>query len=131
MFDHAEQDSPVHLATEAVAIAVMANRPGQRHLAQLAARLYGKALAAAQQAMQDPRHATSDTTLLTILLFWLYESITYSDHSKSAWTEHIDGAVAIVKARGVKQFQNSQSLYTVSSRSNADAHQRSAAAKAD
>ena len=110
MFDRAEQDSPVRLATQAVAIVVAAKRPGQVYLAQLAARVYGKALAATQQAMQEPVDATSDTTLLTILLFSLYESITSSDHSKSAWNKHIDGAVAIVKARGVEQFKNPESL---------------------
>ena len=52
----------------------------------------------------------SDATLLSILLFALYESITSSEHSVSAWARHIEGAVAIVKARGVKQFDDPQSL---------------------
>ena len=110
MFDRAEENSALYLATEAVAISVIANWPGRKHLQQLAARLYGKALAATQKAIQDLKHATSDATLLAILLFSLYESITSSEHSVSAWAKHIDGAVAIVKARGVKQFEDRQSL---------------------
>ena len=110
MFDQAKQDSPLYLATEAVAISVIANWPGRKHLTQLAARLYGRALAATQKAIQDPKHATTDATLLTILLFSLYESITSSAHAVSASAKHIDGAVAIVRARGVKQFEDPQSL---------------------
>lgn len=110
MFDRAKEDSPLYLATAAVAISVIANWPGRKHLAQLAARLYGRALSVTQKAIQDPKHSTSDATLLTVLLFSLYESITSTDHSVTAWAKHIDGAVAIAKVRGVKQFEHPQSL---------------------
>lgn len=110
MFDQAKEGSALRLATEAVAISAMANEPRQKHLRHLAARLYGRALAATQRAIKNPKEATSDATLLSILLFALYESISSSDHSMPAWTKHIGGAVAIVKARGVEQFENPQSL---------------------
>lgn len=106
----AKDDSALSLATEAVAMAVMAKTPDNERLNQYAAHLYGRALAATQQAMQDPAQATSDETLLAILLFALYESIVSSEHSTAAWTKHIDGAVAIVRARGVEQFETPQSL---------------------
>lgn len=110
MFDQAKHGSALRLATEAVAISAMANGARRKELTQLAARLYGRALAATQKAIQDPKEATSDATLLSILLFALYESITSSDHSNPAYAKHVEGAIAIVKARGVKQFDNPQSL---------------------
>ncbi|KXT02306.1 hypothetical protein AC578_194 [Pseudocercospora eumusae] len=110
LFNASKEGSPLHLATEAVSVSIIANWPGRRHLQQKAARLYGQALAATQKALQDPNNATSDTTLLAILLFSLYESVTSSDRSVQAWSKHIEGAVAIVRARGPQQFANNQSL---------------------
>lgn len=110
MFDQTKEGSALRLATQAVAISALANEPQRGQLRQLAARHYGRALAATQVAIQDPKEAISDATLISILLFALYESITPSDHSTTCWTKHIDGAVAIVKARGTEQFTNPQSL---------------------
>ena len=39
MYERAKSDSPLHLAIEAMAISVITNWPGRRHLTQLAARL--------------------------------------------------------------------------------------------
>lgn len=110
MYEEAKEGSALRLATEAVAISAMANEPRREDLTQHAAKHYGQALVATQVAIQDPEEATSDATLLSILLCGLYESITSSDHSMPAWTKHIDGAVAIVKERGVKQFESPRSL---------------------
>ena len=110
MFQAADEASPLHLAIEAVALSTLANYPGREKLTQVSARVYGQALRATQQAIQHPRQSTSDETLMTILLFALYESVTSSDHSVQAWTQHIEGAVAMVKARGVKQFESAQSI---------------------
>ena len=103
LLENAKDGSALSLATKAVAIAVMARTSNREHLNQHAARIYGRALAAAQRAMRDPAHATSDETLLAILLFAVYESITSSENSTAAWTQHIEGAIAIVRARGVEQ----------------------------
>ncbi|EME81382.1 uncharacterized protein MYCFIDRAFT_155566 [Pseudocercospora fijiensis CIRAD86] len=110
LFNASKEGSPLHLATEAVSVSIIANWPGRRHLQQKSARLYGQALAATQKALQDPAEATSDTTLLAILMFSLYESVTSSERSVQAWAKHIEGAVAIVRARGPQQFANPQSL---------------------
>jgi hypothetical protein len=110
MSDGAAEDSPLALATEALAISSIANWPGRRHLSSMAARLYGRALAATRKAIMNPQEATSDATLVAILLFSLYESITSSEHTTLAWGKHIDGAVAIARARGLQQFQDPQSL---------------------
>jgi hypothetical protein len=110
LVEEADDGSALSLATEAVATAVMARTSDNEHLNQHAAHLYGRALVATQQVMQDPARATTDETLLAILLFALYESIVSSEHSTAAWTKHIEGAVAIVRTRGVQQFDNPRSL---------------------
>ena len=108
--EQVEESSSLYLATETVAIAALARSSGSRSLFQHAVRTYGRALAAAQKAMRDSVHGTSDETLMTILLFSLYESMTSSEHSTTAWAKHIDGAVAIVRARGVERFDKPRSL---------------------
>ncbi|KAL0257734.1 hypothetical protein SLS55_006897 [Diplodia seriata] len=125
--------STFHLATHAVSLAVLGNYPGRAPLLREAARFYGQALQKAQQTLQDPVKARSDETLLTIMLFVLYEvfqnhkrrllqvaAATYIDEFKncamhstndsiSAWAHHIDGAVTLAKLRGPQQLQSESS----------------------
>ena len=110
MLSQTKESSALCLAIEAVATATTAHSSDSRDLVQHAAHIYGKALAAAQQAMRDSVHATSDETLMTILLFSLYESMTSLEHSTTAWARHINGAVAIVRARYVEHVENPRSL---------------------
>lgn len=110
MPEQAEEGSALCLATEAVATATMAQSSDSKTLVQSAAQIYGKALAAAQKAMRNPVDAASDETLMTILLFSLYESMTSLEHSTTSWAKHIDGAVAIVRARGMEQLENPRSV---------------------
>ncbi|KAF9634258.1 hypothetical protein BFW01_g5153 [Lasiodiplodia theobromae] len=126
-------ESTFHLATHAVSLAVLGNYPGRSHLLQESASFYGKALQKAQKALQDPVQARSDETLLTIMLFVLYEvfqnhkkrllqvaAATYvedfkncamhaTNESISAWAHHIDGAVTLAKLRGPKQLESESS----------------------
>ncbi|KAG9548581.1 hypothetical protein KCV01_g23762, partial [Aureobasidium melanogenum] len=71
---------------------------------------YGKAMRIAAAALQDPVQATSDETLQATLLLCLYESIKATDHSIDAWSNHVEGASAIVQSRGTKQLETEQSL---------------------
>lgn len=109
-FHAVKQDVAVLLATEAVALSLCAGGAEQKDAAEHAAQSYGKALSAICEAMQDPTRATSDATLLSILLFALYESIVLGDHAASTVAKHIEGAVAIVRARGVQHFEEAQAL---------------------
>lgn len=72
--------------------------------------LYTQALTAIQHDIQCPQQAVSDCTLMTVLMFSMYESVTSSENSVQAWAKHIDGAVTIVKARGKKQFDDARAL---------------------
>ncbi|KAF2160561.1 hypothetical protein M409DRAFT_70317 [Zasmidium cellare ATCC 36951] len=110
MMQDAQEGSALHLATQAVAMSTLANWPGRRHLMAKSQSLYTRALTAIQHDIQCPKQAVSDSTLLTVLMFSMYESVTSSEHSVQAWARHIDGAVTIVKARGTKQFDDTRSL---------------------
>jgi hypothetical protein len=108
--DNAQDDSLLSLATEAVTTAIIARSTSFQHLNEQAARCYGEALATTQKAMQNPADATNDQTLLAILLLALYESIAIADHSIAAWNKHVEGAIAIVRARDKQQHAQLESL---------------------
>ena len=110
VFDSAQDGSLLSLATEAVASALMARSTGFQHPTEHAARSYGKALAVTQKAMQNPAHATNDETLLAILLLALYESIANTHQSMAAWNKHVEGAIAIVRARDMQQLAKLDSV---------------------
>lgn len=70
LFAASPSRSPLHTATEAIAVRTVATLPGRsRDLDEHADRLYGVALQGTQQAINDPQRALTDETLLTILLF--------------------------------------------------------------
>ncbi|GME33013.1 hypothetical protein GTA08_BOTSDO10878 [Neofusicoccum parvum] len=132
-YNSTPEASPLHLATHAVSLSVLGNYPGRSQMMREAARFYGQALQRAQQALQDPTQAKSDETLLTIMLFVLYEvfqnhkqrllqvaastyiedfkncAIRATNDSITAWAHHIDGAVTLAKLRGPQQLEKESS----------------------
>ena len=110
MYFRSRAGSALRLATEALALTVVSHWRGRHQLGSKPAEVYGKALYAVQHAMQDGKQATSGETLLAVLLFAMYESISAPSQTVDAWTRHIEGAIAITKARGVEQFNSPQSL---------------------
>lgn len=57
----------------ACAYAAMGTRSRDRYIKELARRLYGNALSAAQTAIQDARRAREDEVLISVLLLGLFE----------------------------------------------------------
>ena len=108
MYEATRSNSPLAMAAEALAVRTAVNYPGGTHLLHHAESLYGRALKSVQHAIQDPKQVTSDEILLSILLFSVYESTTTSQVDN--WSKHIQGAVSIVKSRGINQFDDPQSL---------------------
>ncbi|CAD0107734.1 unnamed protein product, partial [Aureobasidium uvarum] len=107
MYSNAAKDSLLQTATHAAALCAISQLPNQEHLHYRAADTYGKAMRIAAGALQDPMQATSDETLQATLLLSLYEA---TNHSIDAWSNHVDGASAIVQSRGMEQLENEQSL---------------------
>jgi hypothetical protein len=67
---------------------------------------YAQALKHTNNALQSPEDATKDTTLLSILVLGIFETITgCKQRSLKDWSEHINGAAAVVKLRGADQIK--------------------------
>ncbi|KAK7532978.1 uncharacterized protein J3D65DRAFT_633947 [Phyllosticta citribraziliensis] len=108
-YNSANMSSALHLATNAVSLSAFGKDPSRGATAQEAGRAYGKALRKVGEALQDPASAATDETILSILLFALYESIMSTNDSITAWKHHISGAVTLTKLRGADGFSTEHS----------------------
>ena len=72
---------------------------------------YMKALRMTNKALKCSTEATKDTTLAASLLLDLFEKITDSQPwDNKAWTSHMNGALALVRVRGLEKFQEPSGL---------------------
>jgi hypothetical protein len=104
MYHNSSTNSLLHKAVNALALGTMSNACMSTSLRCEARREYGKALQGLGVAIKSASLATSDETLMSILLFAVYEQITWSYPSRDAWTRHVNGAVTLVKLRGQNQM---------------------------
>jgi hypothetical protein len=89
----------------AVGLVGLANMTRSSEAADAARKAYGTALRLTNQALRDPVEAVKDTTMLAILILSLFEMMTETTpKTLQAWQEHVDGATALAKMRGVEQF---------------------------
>lgn len=69
---------------------------------------YGQALRLTNAALRDPVQALKDSTFLSVLVLSVFE--TMADHpgrrSMAAWQQHINGAAALARTRGLAQFRS-------------------------
>jgi hypothetical protein len=66
---------------------------------------YVQALRSTNEALRSPILATRDSTLVSILILGIYETVTGTNQkSLKAWADHIFGASALLKLRGRKQI---------------------------
>lgn len=106
--------SPAERAADPVLASLLS--VGLLSLAQLSAaqpaldaarKSYGQALRLTNAALRDPAAALKDSTMLSVLVLSVYE--TMADHpgrrSMAAWQQHINGAAALARSRGLAQFQ--------------------------
>lgn len=102
-------DTPEHLklTIEAVSLAHFSHQAHSEVASVTANEKYISALHMTNKALQSLEVASKDTTLLTSLLLDLFEKITNNEprHVKS-WTSHVNGALALVRLRGLDQFQD-------------------------
>ena len=67
---------------------------------------YMKALRLTNLALRSPKDVKKDSTLLAIMILGIFETVTGCDQrSLNAWAEHINGAAALVKLRGLEQLR--------------------------
>jgi hypothetical protein len=104
----------VHLAetVRAVSLAFLSNEVVSTSILLAARKKYGRALSLTNKALRSAESATKDTTLLTVLLLDLFESLANKSQKPSLESEskHIDGAITLVKLRGNEQFNDSIGL---------------------
>jgi hypothetical protein len=90
----------------AVGLIGLANMTRSPEAADAARNAYGTALRLTNQALRDPAEAVKDTTMLAILILSLFEMMTETTpETLQAWQEHVNGATALAKMRGVEQFK--------------------------
>lgn len=77
LYNQALPSSVLHLATSAVAMAACGQYPGREALVGEAVKTYGKAIRKLNTDLKDPVMGRSNETVLAILMFSLYEVITF------------------------------------------------------
>ncbi|KAF2810410.1 uncharacterized protein BDZ99DRAFT_508838 [Mytilinidion resinicola] len=73
---------------------------------------YASALRMTNKALQNKNSASNDVTILvSALLLDLFEKMTNTRHRGSnSWTSHIDGALGLVRLRGIDKFQTPEAV---------------------
>lgn len=105
---HHPTDTPEHLtlAIEAVSLAYLWHQVHSNAALVTAREKYISALRMINQTLSSSGGATKNTTLMASLLLDLFEKITNRESRNKAWTSHMDGAIALVKLRGLDNFQD-------------------------
>lgn len=111
VYNRARADSAIQAATHAVSLSALSNYPGNSRLKLEAKRVYGDALRKVNEAITaGPKSASSNEILLTVLMFSLYETVDSANFKDTAWSSHIDGAVALAKHRAGEGWDDEESL---------------------
>lgn len=102
-------NDPVLASLAAVGLLGIAQMTSGQTLLDAARKSYGQALRLTNAALRNPVEALKDTTMLSVLVLSIFE--TMSGHpgrrSLAAWQQHIHGAAALARTRGVAQFRSS------------------------
>ncbi|KAF2403593.1 hypothetical protein EJ06DRAFT_527201 [Trichodelitschia bisporula] len=112
MYVSARPGGVLHGATHALALAMVANGRKNSAMRGEAREVYGAALRALSRAINAGEgEEAGNEVLMAIMLFSLYEEVTSTEKSRAAWMRHIDGAVALVKLRGVEVLRERESRH--------------------
>ena len=110
VWNEAGSESALSAATSTIALMGLGYAPQRNQLLRRARLRYALAISKLNAAISDPIEARSDETLLSVLLFSLYQKMIGTPESIITWTQHTDGAVALVKLRGKEILHNPVSL---------------------
>ncbi|KAJ5774958.1 hypothetical protein N7457_009854 [Penicillium paradoxum] len=95
----------------ATATAMLSRVRGLPSLKEVAHREYGSALRLLNSALADINEAKTNQTLGTVVLLAIYEVVTSrSPEHIDSWTNHINGAAALLDLRGTDQLKNDAGL---------------------
>ncbi|KAK0384154.1 hypothetical protein NLU13_8243 [Sarocladium strictum] len=91
----------------APALAMMSQEMNQPSLLDRGRRYYSTAIQEISSSLQSSEVAKQDTTLLSVLLISLFDSIAPRlDESSRNWSTHVNGAVQLVRLRGHDQLSS-------------------------
>ncbi len=97
---------PLTSCITSVGLAGLSNILQSKELMEEAEREYTVALRSTNAALRSSRDATTDSTLISVMLLGLYETLTFeSQRSVMSWKEHLDGATMLLRLRGRQQFR--------------------------
>ncbi|KAF2271371.1 uncharacterized protein EI97DRAFT_285788 [Westerdykella ornata] len=109
LYTRAKSGSALHMAFNAVALAVCGNYPDKQDLLIAAAQEYGAAMRKVNEAINDKELWKSDEIIVSVLLFSLYETIMSTNKTIDGWAHHVDGAVTLTIQRGTEQLKDPMS----------------------
>lgn len=92
---------------KAVGLAAYAHAVHAPSLMKNARYQYVRAIQSTNKALGDPVEVKKDTTLLSIMVLGIFETVTGAgQHSLADWAEHLNGASAVIKIRGPEQIKS-------------------------
>ncbi|KAH0222826.1 hypothetical protein KCU86_g520, partial [Aureobasidium melanogenum] len=92
---------------KALSIAGLSKYHSDTRLSQFARHQYVQALQLTNTALSDTQSAIRDETLLAVVVLTSYETLTGgSNRSLEAWVQHINGATALLRLRGIQGIKH-------------------------
>lgn len=111
LYEKAKPGDHLSVSVDAASLAFFANNhpTSSPELQRLAAENYMLALRQINKALSSHELASADSTLQSVLLLDLYEKIMGRDlMSEQSWIAHLNGALALIKARGYNDMTRSE-----------------------
>ena len=107
LYEQSSMDRPLIASVDAVSLAFFSFQFDCTQASHVCRKKYLSALPLLNKALSAPESATSDSTLLAVLLLDLYEKIINNNpRSISSWMSHINGALALVALRKKSLLQD-------------------------
>jgi hypothetical protein len=105
-YDSGDMDDHLSATIRAVGFASMSKTVRSSKLEQYARKEYVSALRLTNAALQSYDLATRDSTLSAVMLLDFFEKVIHPrQRTLAAWSGHLNGAAALMKLRGQKQFR--------------------------
>lgn len=106
LYERLPLDSPLQLATSALAVNVTYSALGRPLESDLPSSLLSKALLATKSIINDPVQSLTDETLASVLILGACEALKQAAESHPPSGVHKFGALALVRARGPLNFKS-------------------------
>ncbi|TVY28724.1 hypothetical protein LHYA1_G002422 [Lachnellula hyalina] len=111
LYEYGDMDDHLSVSIRAVGLASLSKAARSTDLENQAMRSYVAALRMINLAITCSNVATNDTTLSAIMLLDQFEKIIPpTARTTQAWTNHLNGATALMKMRGRHQFETKAGL---------------------